>query len=138
MHSLLARLIHCTLTHRAKPVWLPPTTSKLWLAVWKAAYWANPVQYCMSALAINEFTSVDWSQQLAPGTTLGQMALDLRRAAGCPFSISVCFWCRCLACWVAGTRPPPRPAASESTTSERAALLALATCLSPAQHGYRV
>lgn len=48
-------------------------------AGWIGAYWANPLQYMLSALGANELTSPDWSERV-PGTdeTIGQLALSTR------------------------------------------------------------
>lgn len=66
-----ARVLHLV----RRPV-APLTT--LFFAVWRAVYWANPAQYSMSGLVVNEFTSSSWAQPVAPGTTVGEAALQIR------------------------------------------------------------
>ena len=46
---------------------------------WNAVYWANPLQYLLSSLSINELTSPDWAA-LVPGSsqTIGELALATR------------------------------------------------------------
>ncbi|KAL4421996.1 hypothetical protein ABPG77_005426, partial [Micractinium sp. CCAP 211/92] len=46
---------------------------------WNGVYWANPFQWDISALAINELTSPDWSDPISPGgPTIGEAALASR------------------------------------------------------------
>lgn len=88
--------------------------------VWKAAYWSNPTQYILSALVVNEFTSDDWAQPnpLAPGTTVGESALNIRRAGlllqftsllANHCIISLPHLCASLVCRLAGASPPATP-----------------------------
>ncbi|KAL4440309.1 hypothetical protein ABPG75_003310 [Micractinium tetrahymenae] len=46
---------------------------------WNGVYWASPFQWDMSGLAVNEMTSSDWSDPIAPGSpTIGEAALSSR------------------------------------------------------------
>lgn len=42
---------------------------------WIWAYWITPFSYSLRAMVINEFTSPAWSEEVAPGQTLGDQAL---------------------------------------------------------------
>ncbi len=47
-------------------------------------YWANPLAYYMNGLAVNEFTSSDWSGVVTSNgqtTTIGELALTSRQVA---------------------------------------------------------
>jgi ABC-type multidrug transport system fused ATPase/permease subunit len=44
---------------------------------WIAVYWANPVTYMFTSLAVNEFTSPDWATPV-DGTPIGEIVLQTR------------------------------------------------------------
>jgi hypothetical protein len=48
---------------------------------WIAVYWANPVTYMFTSLAVNEFTSPDWATPV-DGTPIGEIVLQTRCVAG--------------------------------------------------------
>ncbi|KAL4420059.1 hypothetical protein ABPG77_007498, partial [Micractinium sp. CCAP 211/92] len=73
--TVVLRLLQAPLAAKAL---LPPFRGS-YGAGWNGVYWANPFQWDMSALAINELTSPQWADPIAPGgPTIGEASLSFR------------------------------------------------------------
>ena len=61
---------------------IPLPNTIAYIARWQGGtrcIWANPLQYFMSGMAINELTSPDWAEEVPGlGASIGRLALSAR------------------------------------------------------------